>query len=118
MVTVKKVSGSVSLPGYFMPDASESEYMEILNQVQECPSSLVGNSYFYIRTGNGYASLCRIIPGAGKVFFHEIVDHQKYGISDEDIEEAIFEDRNTFTLPGHHPVSSHIEMKLHTFLGL
>ncbi|MGD0080519.1 MAG: hypothetical protein ABSB80_07735 [Methanoregula sp.] len=52
------------------------------------------------------------------MFFHEIVDHQKYGISDEDIEKAIYEDQNTFTLPGHHPVSSHIEMKLHAFLGL
>jgi len=118
MVTVKKVSGSVSLPRYFMPDASESDYLEILNQVQECPSSQIGNSYFYIRTSDGYVSLCRIIPGAGKVFFHEIVDHQKYGISDEDIEKAIYEDQNTFTLPGHHPVSSHIEMKLHAFLGL
>ena len=118
MVTIKKVSGLASLPRYFMPDASEPDFMEILNQVQECPSSLIGNSYFYIRNGDGYVTLCRIIPGAGKVFFHEIVDHQKYGISDEDIERAIYDDRNSFTLPGHHQVSSHIEMKLRAFLGL
>ncbi len=118
METAKKSSGIEPLPRYIMPDASEPDYMEILDQVQEYQRSLIGNSYYYIRTGDGYASLCRIIPGAGKVFFHEVVDHQKYGISDEDIEESICEDRGTFTVPGHHPVSSHVEMKLRALLEL
>ena len=118
MVTVKKVSGMEQMPRYIIPDASEPDYMEILVQIQKYQGSPIGNSYYYIRTVNKYISLCRIIHGAGKVFFHEIVDHQKYGISDEEIKEAICEDRGAFTLPGHHPISSHIEMKLRALLEL
>jgi hypothetical protein len=57
-------------------------------------------------------NLCRIVPGAGKIFFHEVVEHENFGISDDDIKEAISKDPGEFTLAGYHPISAHIESKL------
>jgi hypothetical protein len=41
-----------------------------------------------------------------------MVDHNKHGISDEDIEESVKNDTGTFTMPGLHPVSPLVEQKL------
>jgi hypothetical protein len=60
--------------------------------------------------------LCRILPGGGKIYFHEIVDHEKHGISEDDLEEAISLDTGLFSKPGYHPVSAHIETKLRVLL--
>jgi hypothetical protein len=112
MPKVKNVTGLAPLPQYIMPDASEPEYPLILEQLQDYRQSLIGSSYFYIRAGEECNYLCRIVHGGGKVFFHELVDHHKHGISDEDIEESVKMDNGTFTLPGLFPVSPHVEQKL------
>jgi hypothetical protein len=105
------------LPRYAMPDGSEPEYEAILEQIQYYRQSMIGSAFFYIRARvtEGFC-LCRIIPGGGKIFFHEIVDHQRYGISDEDMEEALKYDTGAFTLPGHFHISPHIEKKLRALL--
>jgi len=105
------------LPRYAMPDESEPEYEAILKEIQYQRKSMIGSAFFYIRAGvTDRHCLCRIIPGGGKIFFHEIVDHQKYGISDEDMEESVKYDTGTFTLPGHIHISPHIEKKLRALL--
>lgn len=100
------------MPRYIMPDASEPDYRAILEQLQDYQSSLIGSSYYYIHAGEGSCCLCRIVPGGGKIFFHEIVDHEKHGISDDDLEEAIQQDAGKLTIPSHYPISPHIEQKL------
>jgi hypothetical protein len=112
MPKVKKISGVDPLPRYLMPDESEPEYELILEQLHNYRKSLVGSSYYYIRAGGERYCLCRIVHGAGKVFFHEMLDHQQNGISDEDIEESVKLDTGSFTLPGHYHISPHIEQKL------
>ena len=112
MPKAKKITGLAPLPQYVMPDESEPEYELILEQLQNYRKSLIGSSYYYIRAGEDHCSLCRIVHGGGKVFFHELVDHRKHGISDEDIAESIRQDTGSFSLPGHHPVSPHVEQKL------
>ncbi|MCK9592176.1 MAG: hypothetical protein M0Q91_09245 [Methanoregula sp.] len=112
MPKVKKITGMAPLPLYSMPDESEPEYPLILEQLQDYRKSLIGSSYYYIRAGDECNYLCRIVHGGGKVFFHERVDHQKHGISDDDIEESVKKDTGTFTLPGLFPISPHIEQKL------
>jgi hypothetical protein len=112
MPKVKKITGLAPLPQYIMPDASEPEYPLILEQLQDYRNSLIGSSYYYIRAGDECNYLCRIVHGGGKVFFHELVDHHKHGISDEDIEQSVKRDTGTFTLPGLYPISPHIEQKL------
>jgi hypothetical protein len=112
MPKVKKISGAAPLPHYVMPDESEPDYELILEQLQDYRKSLIGSSYFYIRAGDDRCCLCRIVHGAGKVFFHEMVDHHKHGISDEDIEESVKFDNGSFSLPGHYHISPRIETKL------
>jgi len=100
------------LPHYIMPDESEPEYEIIFEQLQDYHKSMIGSSYYYIRAGDERCCLCRIVHGGGKVFFHELVDHQKHGISDEDIEESVRQDTGSFTLPEHYLISPNIEQKL------
>jgi hypothetical protein len=101
------------LPRYATADGSVPEYEAILTQIQDYRKSMIGRSFFYIHSGESeQLFLCRIIPGSGKIFFHEILDHQKYGISDDDMEQAQKIDTGTFTLPGHFHISPHIEKKL------
>ena len=116
MPSAKKLNHVDPMPRYIMPDASEPDYETILEQLQDHQSSLIGSSYYYIRAGEGLCSLCRIVPGGGRIFFHEIVDHDKLGISEDDLEEAIQQDTGALTIPSHYPVSPHIEMKLHALL--
>lgn len=116
MPSAKKISSEHSVPRYIMPDASEPDYRAILEQLQDYQSSLIGSSYYYIRAGEGDYSLCRIVPGGGKIFFHEIVDHEKHGISEDDLEEAIQQDTGQLTIPSHYPISPHIEQKLRVLL--
>ena len=99
-----------------MPDGSAPPYDEILHLLQEHNCSPVGASYYYILANEQRTSLCRIVHGAGKVFFHEIVDHEKYGVSEDDIEEAITLDGGKLSAPGYFPISSHIESKLRVLL--
>ena len=105
------------LPRYAMPDWSEPEYEIILERLQDHRRSMIGSAFFYIRMGSDEEiCLCRIIPGGGKVFFHEIVDHGRYGISKEDLQEAIKYDPGIFSLPGFIHISPHIEKKLRALL--
>jgi hypothetical protein len=44
------------------------------------------------------------------------VDHEKHGIDDDDLEEAVSLDEGSFSKPGYHQISSHIETKLRVLL--
>ena len=112
MPSAKKINSVDPVPRYIMPDASEPDYQTILEQLQDYQSLLIGSSYYYIRAGEGYCTLCRIVPGGGKIFFHEIVDHEKHGRSEDDLEEAIQQDTGQLTITSHYPISPHIERKL------
>jgi hypothetical protein len=112
MLKTQRIAGKAPLPRYIMPDESEPEYDLILEQLQNYRKCLIGSSYYYIRASDKSCSLCRIVPGGGKVFFHEVVDHGQHGISDEDIEESVKMDTGAFTLPGHYHISPLIEKKL------
>lgn len=112
MPKIKKIRGIEPLPRYIRPDASVPEYDELIEQLQEYHHSLIGSSYYYIRAENDILFLCRILPGAGKLFFHEIIDHDNHGISDDDLEEAINLDTGSLSTPGCYQISPHIETKL------
>jgi hypothetical protein len=106
------------LPRDTTADGSAPEYEAILEQILDHRKSMIGRSFFYIHAGESeQLCLCRIIPGSKKIFFHEILDHQKYGISDDDMEQALKSDKGTFTLPGHFHISPHIEKKLRALLN-
>jgi hypothetical protein len=108
----KTRNGVAPLPHYAMPDASEPPYSRILEQVQDYEHSLIGSSYFYIRACGDRFDLCRIVYGGGTIYFHELVDYENHGISEDDMEVSVREDMEFSTLPGHCPISRLIEEKL------
>ena len=112
MTVVKNTSGIEPLSQHMMPDASAPAYDEIMVQIQDYHRCCIGISYYYIWAGKNEAALCRIVPGGGKIFFHEVVDHEKHGITDGDIEEAVRRDPGLFSVPGYYPISIRIENKL------
>lgn len=112
MAKAEKMGGVSPLPHYAMPDGSIPPYEQILEQVQDHTSYLIGSSYFYIRADDRQCNLCRIIHGGGKIFFHEFVDHEKHGISEDDINEAVRLGTGAFAIPYYYPISPHIEKKL------
>ena len=112
MSATQKTGCVEPLPRYIRPDASIPEYDVILEQLQTYHRSLIGSSYYYIRVANERKFLCRILPGGGKIYFHEIVDHEKYGIAEDELEEAVRLGPGSFSPPGYYPVSPPIETKL------
>lgn len=89
MATVQKASTIEPIPRYIMPDASIPDYDEILRQLQGYERSQIGSSFYYIRVEDRRMFLCRILPGGGKIYYHEIVDPAKHGLSEHDLEEAV-----------------------------
>lgn len=112
MPKVEKMSGVAPLPHYAMPDGSIPPYELILEQVQDYANYLIGSSYYYIKADDRECYLCRILHGGGKIFFHELVDHEKHAISEDDIREAVRLGAGAFSLPDYYPISPHIEQKL------
>jgi hypothetical protein len=108
----KSMNGIEPVPRYINPDHSAPDYDAIIGQLLESRKSQIGASYYYIRADENICALCRILPGGGKVFFHEIVNHEQHGISDEEITDSIRQDPGLFSLPGHYQISPHIETKL------
>ena len=112
MSKAKSTNQVEPVPRYINPDHSAPDYDAIIEQLQNYQPSQIGTSFYYIRSDENLCALCRIFPGGGKIFFHEIVHHDRFGISDEDITESVKEDPGIFTLPGHYVISPHIEQKL------
>ena len=110
MAAAKDTNSIEPLPRYLMPDASAPQYDEIMEHIQNYPRSCIGISYYYVRAERNEASLCRIVPGGGKIFFHEVVDHTKHGISDDEIDQVV--SRQESSVPGYFPISPSIENKL------
>jgi hypothetical protein len=96
----------------FIPGMAELDYDQILEQLAESATSRIGSSFFYLRSMGDRISLCRIVHGGGKIYFHEIVDHRQQGITDSELEDAVQNDPGIFVVPGYHIISPFIETKL------
>lgn len=116
MARAKQVGGMEPLPRYTMPDESEPEYALIMDELLGDVKSLIGSSYYYVRLDGDDCLLCRIIHGGGKIYFHEIVNHEQHGISEEDILLATKIETGKLALPGHYTISPIIEKKLRALM--
>jgi hypothetical protein len=97
-------------------DEIPMEIDTLFKQLYEYRKSLIGSSHYYIKVEHGYISLCRMIYAGGKMYFSEIVNHQEYGISDIEIEEAVRLNCYNLSLADHYHISPHIEKKLRALL--
>ena len=118
MPPVKKAGGTGPASRSGLPDALFPDFNEMMRQLQEFPRSLIGLSYYYLRKDEDRISLCRILPSAGSIFFHEVVDHRNQGIAEDDLEDAIDTDTGRYSLAGYYPISAQIETKLRKYLGI
>jgi hypothetical protein len=114
MSKAKYLNGIEPVPSYIMPDRSAPNYELIIEQLKTGGNSPVGSSYYYIKADDNRCSLCRIIHGGGNVFFHEVIDHEKYSISNKDLDEVVKPGRDMASLPEHYQVSPEIYAKLRT----
>lgn len=98
-------AGGGPLPRDIMPDRSEPRQEQILSEPEDPRGARIERAFCYIKYDQGGCALCKIIPGGGKICFHEIVEHTKYGISEDDIAESVKTDTGIFSLPGHYQIS-------------
>jgi hypothetical protein len=103
---------SKTVPRYVMPDASVPPCEIILDHLCEHHDICIGSSYYYISAYGKEHMLCRIDYINDKIALHEIIDHEQYGISDDDIDNAIESDTGSPRLPNIYCISPHIETKL------
>jgi hypothetical protein len=91
---------------------AESEFDQIIAHLSEYGTAMIGRSYFFIRSRGSDASLYRTNVGYGRIYSSEVIEHYRYGISDDDIDHAIRIAPPQSEIAGYYPVSDHIEKKL------
>ena len=108
--------GDKAVPRYVMPDSSIPDCETIIEHLYEHHNSFIGSSYYYISVYGKERMICRIVYARGKISFHEIINHERHGISDDDIDHAIRLDSGFIELPNIYRISPHIETKLRILL--
>jgi hypothetical protein len=93
-----------------------SEIEIVLSRIPRCRRAFIGSSYYFIRSDSGRETLFRLIIAGGSMYFSEAVSHEGYGITGEDMEDAIREDIGELGVPGYFLISVQIERKLRSFL--
>jgi hypothetical protein len=89
-----------------------------LAQFEALQCETIGSSYYYIVITAGNPVLVKWeIQGRG-LHFHEEVNHEAFGISEDDLWEAIRQDPFSFMEFGTSRISDHIVTKLRVFYGI
>ena len=65
---------------------AESDVDQIIAHLSESGTTMIGNSYFFIRAQGNNASIYRTNVGYGRIYSSEVIDHHNCGISDDDID--------------------------------
>jgi hypothetical protein len=91
---------------------AESDVDQIIAHLLESGTTMIGNSYFFIRAQGNNASIYRTNLGYGRIYSSEVIDHPSCGISDDDIEHALRDPAPECEIQGFYPLTEHIEKKL------
>jgi hypothetical protein len=91
---------------------AESDFDQIIGHLSESGTIMIGPSYFFIRTQGNSASIYRTNISYGGIYSSEVFDHLSYGISDDDIDDALLVADPECEIQGFYPISEHIEKKL------
>jgi hypothetical protein len=111
MSTEKTVAENKFSPQYFIINKSEPQY-ELIKKHLLNTSRPLGTSYYFIRADLDNSCICRIKAGNGTVMFYEILNHQRQGISDEEIRNAVILPANASGLSDYYFITPEIEEKL------
>ncbi len=118
MVEVFKSIGNMAYDREWSGPQDPMRYSEVLEWLSDRRESYIGSSYYYIRTGGDNPTICRLTISGGSLYAMEEIDHSQYGITDEDIDQAVLYRDEETEIPGHYPISIHIEKKLRTILDI
>lgn len=72
----------------------------------------IGGFCYFVLILENSAYLCRIFDSEDVTVDPEILDHEEYGISLDDLMAAVLHDAGEYLVTGPHPISPLIEMKL------
>jgi hypothetical protein len=105
--------------GNFHPlDEIPLEIDLFLKNISEYRKSLIGSYHYFIKVEQGCISLWRTIYAGSKMYFSEQVNHQRCGISDTEIEEAVNLNYLNLLSADYLHISPRIEMKLRAYFDL
>ncbi|HTY14545.1 MAG TPA: hypothetical protein VMC42_02455 [Methanoregulaceae archaeon] len=118
MVQAQKIPDPRLHPGRVSGADDPLRYSGIIEWLLDRQESFIGSSYYYIREEQEGCVLCCLSITGGCLYSVDVIDHIGYGITGEDIDDAI---RNTSCdpeIPGHFHINIHIEHKLRTLLDI
>jgi hypothetical protein len=118
MAEIFKSSGNIAYYRDWSEHQDPMSYSEILEWLSDSRESYIGSSYYYIRSGSDTPTICRLNITGGSLYSMEVIDHIQYGITNGDIDEAILFQEKEPEIPGHCPISIHIEKKLRAILEI
>ena len=101
-------------PGPYDP----MRYSEVLQWIGDRPEAFIGSSYYYLIADDRRSSLFRLTASGGTLYSVQMVDYSSYGISEEDLEDAVRESAEEPEILNHYPINAHIEKKLRTLLDV
>jgi hypothetical protein len=118
MAEILKSSGNIAYDREWSEHQDPMRYSEILEWLSDSRESYIGSSYYYIRSGSDDPVICRLNITGGSLYSMEVINHSRYGITDEDLDEAVLYQEEEPEIPGHYQISIHIEKKLRAILDI
>lgn len=118
MSMVKQGNNQDRSPRYFLINKSEPRYDLLKSQLLDYSLLPSGASHYFVRAEQESLSLCRIRAGNGTVIFFEILDHEREGITDDDLREACCDKKNASPLPEYYHLSRKINEQLQQYLAI
>jgi hypothetical protein len=91
-------------------------YEDLYDAYQES-KALIGPYHYFIMVRDDRAMLCRSRRGKRTLTF-ETVDHQAFGITDDDLEYAVLMQAGDFPTDGEFEISDHVEGKLRALMAV
>jgi hypothetical protein len=118
MAQVNKLPGSGNFGSNLAGPWDPMRYSEIMDWIGDRQETFIGSSYYYIQADDRRSSLFRLTTSGGSLYSIEIVDYAQFGISDDELDEAVRESGGDPEIPNHYPINGHIERKLRTLLDI
>jgi len=118
MAEIDKSSGNMPNERDWSGPQDPMRYSEVLEWLSDRREAYIGSAYYYIRSAGDNPMICRLNISGGCLYSMEVIDNDNYGITDEDIDEAVLSQEEEPEIPGYYQINIHIEKKLRAILDI
>jgi hypothetical protein len=118
VVQVQKITGNDNFGSPISGPFDPLRYSEIMDWIGDRRDALIGSSYYYIEADEKGSSLRRLTCSGGCLYSIEAVEYSRYGISGDEMDDAVRESCEEPEIPNHYCINVHIEKKLRTLLDI